>query len=243
MKRSFGLFAVAVLALLIATPAVFAQNMPITPEVSLLPVTEPLDVGGTVIQPGTYAIRVIPAADGRNKVQVTSRDGQKVFATVLTIPHELEPGEKIPNTTFIYFPATPDHPRALRTWFAANPPGGHGHDIVYSEGRAKALAVASNSNVVSYPENTNETNMTTSTLSVQTPQQTTETYTYTPPAPIVTESTTTTTTTTQTTTEQPMISSSTDTNEMPQTASSIPMFALLGLAAIAGAVALRFTRS
>src|SRR6185436_858261 len=106
MKHSLKFFAVAAVAVLLAAPAVFAQNMPITPEASILPVTEPLDFGGTVLQPGTYLIKVIPAADGRNKLQVLSTDRQKVYAMALSVPHYLKPSEVIPNTTFVFFPAT-----------------------------------------------------------------------------------------------------------------------------------------
>jgi hypothetical protein len=38
-------------------------------------------------------------------VQITSTDLSTVYATVLTIPHDLEPDEKVPNTTFVYYPA------------------------------------------------------------------------------------------------------------------------------------------
>lgn len=238
MKHSLRLFAVATFALLIAAPVVVAQSMPITPEVSVLPVAEPLDVGGTVLRPGTYLIKVIQSADSRNKVQVLSRDGSKVFATLLTVPHELEPNEEIPATTFVFYPPTENHPRALRTWFAANPPGDHGHDIVYPEGRARQLALAAKTNVVSYPASTETATIDTSTLSVQTPQSTVEVYTP-PPAPVITE----TTTNTVATTDTPMTSASetqTETPaEMPNTASSIPTLALLGVLAIAGALALR----
>ncbi|HEX7419942.1 MAG TPA: hypothetical protein VF505_08640 [Thermoanaerobaculia bacterium] len=243
LKHSLKLFAVALFALLVAAPALVAQNMPITPEVSYFPVTEPTDVGGKVLQPGTYVIRVIQAADSRNKIQVWSQDQKKLYATALTIPHELKPNETMPSTMFVFYEPTADHPRALRTWFAKNPPGDHGHDLVYPEGRAKQIAVASNSRVVSYPETTVENDIATSTLSVQTPQSTVETYTYTPPAPVVAE---TTTTTVDTTPATPMISSSDTTEtktEMPQTAGSNPTLALLGLAAIAGAVAVRFARA
>ena len=229
MKHSMKLFAVATFALLLATPALIAQNMPITPEVSILPVTEPLDVGGTVLQPGTYLIQIIQAADGRNRVQVWNQDRSKVYATVLTVPHQLKPGEEIPSTTFVFYPANEKHPRALRTWFAANPPGDHGHDLVYPEGRAKLFAVETKSNVVSYPDTATVTETETPTLSVVTPEATVETYTYTPPpAPA------------------PMVSSTeteTKTDNMPSTASSIPAFALLGLMSIAAAVAIRFARA
>lgn len=239
LKQSLKLFTVALFALLFAAPALVAQNMPITPEVSYFPVTEPTDVGGKVLQPGTYVIKVIQAADSRNKVQIWSKDQKKLYATVLTIPHELKPNETMPNTMFVFYEPTPDHPRALRTWFASNPPGDHGHDIVYPEGRAKQIAVASKSPVVSYPETVADNDIDTAPLTVQTPQSTVEPYN--PPAPVVAE----------TTTPAPMISSS-DTNktettenttEMPQTAGTNPTLALLGLAAIAGAVAIRFGRA
>lgn len=240
MKHSLKLFAVAVFALLLAAPALVAQNMPITPEVSYFPVTEPTDVGGKVLQPGTYVIRVIQAADSRNKIQVWSQDQKKLFTTVLTVPHQLKPMETIPATTFVFYEPTADHPRALRTWFAKNAPGDHGHDIVYPEGRAKQIAVASNAPVVSYPETVAETEIDTAPLAVQTPQSTVEVYT--PPAPVVVETpapapmiSASDTNTTETTTE--------NTTEMPQTAGSNPTLALLGLAAIAGAVAIRFGRA
>ena len=243
--KSLKLFALALLALLVAAPALVA-DMPIIPEVSYLPLTEPTDIGGKVLQPGTYVIRVIQAADGRNKIQVWSQDQKKLYVTALTIPHQLKPNETEPATKFVFYEPTPDHPRALRTWFSANPPGDHGHDLVYPEGRAKLIAVASKLPVVSYPDTTAETDIATSTLSVQTPQSTVETYTP-PPAPVVAETTTTTTVET-TTPSTPMISSSETnttqtTTEMPQTASSTPTLLLLGGLAIAGALAMRFARA
>ena len=52
MRNKMKLLVVGAFALLIAVPGL-AQ----TPEASILPVTEPLDVGGTILQPGTYLIR------------------------------------------------------------------------------------------------------------------------------------------------------------------------------------------
>lgn len=238
MKHSWRPLAVAVFALLIAVPTAFAQSMPILPEASVFPVTEPTDVGGTILQPGTYLIRVLGSAQGRNRIQITSQDKQTVYATVLTVPHELEPTEDVPNTTFVYFPASEGRPRALRTWFASDPPGRHGHDIVYDENRAKELARLANARVVSHPIDTDAEELETSTLSVITPEATVETYTYTPPA--------STTLTETTTTETPMTSSTqiaeSNTVEMPATASNLPLFALLGLLSLVGAAALRFVR-
>lgn len=223
MRSTFRILAIAVFALLIASPAALAQ----TPEVSTLPVDEPLDVGGTILQPGTYQIRVVPSLGDRNRVQVTSVDGTKIFATVLTVPHDLEPTEDPPNTTFVYFPAGEGQPRALRTWFA---PGGAamdaGHDIVYEESRAKQLARLANARVIAYPEDAEIAEST--TLNVIAPDATIETYTMTTPAPM--------------TSAQPAQVAEAQPVEMPRTAGHVPVIALLGLLSLAAAATFRTAR-
>jgi hypothetical protein len=218
MKSTLRLMVVGAFALLVCVPAAFAQ----TPESSTLPVTEPLDVGGTILQPGNYVIRVLPSSTDRNKVQITSPDFQTVFATLLTVPHPLEPNEEIPNTTFLFYPAGEGLPRALRTWFAPNPPTLTGHDIVYDEARAKQLARLAKSKVVFYPAETVVAEVEIPTLQVITPEATVETYV------VPTRQTT-------------MVSTATET-EMPATAGKVPLIALLGLLSIGGAVALRIAR-
>jgi len=241
MKNPLKLMAVSVIALLMSVAA-FAQ----TPEASLLPINEPLDVGGTILQPGTYLIRVLPSNADRNKVQITSEDRKTLYATLLTVPHALEPDEEVPNTVFVFYPAGEGMPRALRTWFAENPSASQGgHDIVYEQSRAQQLARLSSSRVVSY-SSTEVANLDTAPLQIVTPESTFETYTT--PAPVITE---TTTTTTLVETPTPMMSSETETTvqttetqpmEMPNTASNTPLLALLGMASLAGAVAFRMAR-
>jgi hypothetical protein len=247
MKSTLRMVVLSALALLVCMPAAFAQ----TPEVSPLTVTEPLDVGGTILQPGTYSIRVMPSFADRNKVQVTSPDLKTVYATVLTVPHYLEPNEQMPNTMFVFYPGMEGRPRALRTWFARFPDASQGgHDIVYEESRAKLLARANKSRVVSYSDTTDVASINDKTeLHVITPEEQVETYTYTPPpAPQVAETRTETRTETpapietrteETTTPTAMTSGAT---EMPQTAGETPLFALLGLAALGGAVVFRVAR-
>lgn len=224
MKHTMRLMLVSAFTLLLATAA-FAQ----TPEVSVLPVTEPLDVGGTILQPGTYHIRVMPSFTDRNKVQVLTTDGE-VITTVLTVPHALEPNEEVPNTTFVYFPAGEGQPRALRTWFAQFPDASQGgHDIVYEESRATQLARIANADVVYYPEDIVIAEVPEPELRVITPTAEVETYTYIVPTPVVVE------------TPAPMVSATETTElEMPATASNVPLTALLGLLAIAGAAVIRF---
>ncbi|MFZ2490638.1 MAG: hypothetical protein WA208_04050 [Thermoanaerobaculia bacterium] len=222
MNKTLKLMAVGALALMISIPAAVAQ----TPEASTLPVTEPLQVGNTVLQPGTYMIRVLPSTLNRNKVQITSTDRSTVYATVLTVPHALEPNEEVPNTVFVFYPPVEGQPRALRTWFAQWPEASQGgHDIVYDETFATQLARATKSRVVAYPPTTVVADLDNAPLSVVTPEATVETYTYVPPAPA------------------PVKIAETRPVEMPDTASRLPLVALLGLISLVGAAGFRLFRS
>jgi hypothetical protein len=198
MKSISRLVLSSAFALLILAPAAFAQ----TPEVSTLPVNEPLEVGDTILQPGTYTIRVIPASGDRNRVQITSVDQKTIFATVLTIPHDLQANEEIPSTRLVFFPAANGQPRTLRTWFPPNTAMNAGHDIVYSEARAKQLAQ----------------------LPAAPADAPLQAVTHEPYQPI------------------PAPQTSSTSVEMPNTASSVPMIALLGLLSIAAAAVVRFAR-
>lgn len=229
------------LALLVAAPAAIAQTppgSPGTPTASTLRVDEPLDVGGTILQPGVYTIRVVPGIADRNRVQVVSPDLQKVYVTVRTVPHPLEPNEAMPNTTFVYFPAGDGQPRALRTWFAPDPVLNGGHDIVYEESRARQLARLSREPVVLY---TTEATIDAPQLQVVTPDDTIETYTLPAPTPIP-EPAPVAEPTTPMTSAAPAQQESTTPMEMPDTAGAIPLVALAGLLSLGAAAALRARR-
>lgn len=207
--------ALMMLIALISVPAALAQ----IPEYSTLPVTEPTEVGGTVLQPGSYLIRILPGFSNRNRVQITDTERQTVYATVLTVPHQLGPNEEMPNTMFVFYPAFEGQPRALRTWYAPDAASDGGHDIVYEETRATQLARAAKAPVVSY-RGTIETADVTPELHVVTPEARVETYV--PPTPRVA-----------------VVTPPATRTELPRTAGNTPMIALLGLFAIAGAFAFR----
>jgi hypothetical protein len=192
------------------------------PEASFLRVTEPLDVGGTVLQPGVYVIRVLPLND-RNLLQVTSEDRSKVFATVLSIPHATPATEEQTNTEYVLYPATAGSPRVLRTWFAPHSSSGGGHDIVYSEQRAMELAALANDRVVAYKDVTNADDLKITPLEVVTADKAVEPYTEAAPA------------------MKPM--TMTSGSLLPGTASPLPLLALLGILMVGAAVGLRTFRS
>ena len=234
MKQTLKFLIVGAFALLISVPAALAQ----TPEYSTLPIDEPTEVSGTILQPGIYSIRVLPTLADRNRVQITSPDRKTIFVTALTVPHQLEPNEEIPNATFIFYPAGEGKPRALRTWFAADPASDGGHDFIYEESRATQLARLASEPVISYRGEETD-------LRVVKPDATIEAYT-----PVTTTTTTTVVTEAPVAVEvepAPMMSQSVDTTEdrpvqMPRTAGNEPMLALLGLLAVGAAVGLRAAR-
>ena len=121
MKTSklLGLGTLIVLMAVAWAPPVQAQ----IPEYSTVVLTEPTDVGDTVIQPGTYLFRILPSIRNRNQVQITSLDRETIHATVMTIPHHVSPTDQpIPNTMLGYYPSIDGQPRMLRTWYAAAAP-------------------------------------------------------------------------------------------------------------------------
>jgi hypothetical protein len=234
MRSTLRLLALSASALLISISA-FAQ----TPESSTLRLTEPLDVGGTIVQPGDYTIRVLPSFANRDQIQVTSPDLKTVYATALSVPHYLQVNELPANTTFVYYPAGDGQPQALRTWYAPDAQASQGgHDIVYKKARAAQLARLSHSRVVSYEDQTAVADLGTAPLLVVTPEAKVETYT---PAPVTTV--TTPMTSAATTPAEPATTQVAEAApaEMPHTAGNTPLLALFGLGAIGAAIVLRRT--
>ena len=237
---------------LVALPAM-AQ----TQEASTLVIDTPVQVGPKTLQPGVYTVRLLPTFAERMKVQFTSTDGKKIYASVLTVPHPLNAVKDEPPATFVFYKDAAGAPVALRTWYPAPSSAMGGHDIVYDEGHARQLARLAHTNVVSYTETTETANLDTTPLEVITPEETIQPYTppstgsmaSAAPTPVETQTTTTQTTTTETTpapapmvSEAPVQTAEAQPMSMPHTASDLPLVALLGVAALGGAVALRAAR-
>lgn len=207
----------------------FAGQVAATPisEASYLTVEQPLDVGGTVLQPGVYVIKVVPSDSNRNFLQVTSEDGKSIIATVLSVPHALPATEEMVDTKYVFYPATSSEPRALRTWYAPDSTSEGGHDIVYPERRAMELASVAKAPVVAFKGESPGTSVSEARLETVTPERTIAEYV--DRAPVQTASQET--------------SARNDEQEMPRTAGSTPLLALLGLASLGGALAFRGIRS
>jgi hypothetical protein len=227
MKRLTHWLTVALCTVLFGAVLAAKANGQDTGERAFFNLTEPLDVGGTILQPGDYQIKVVPLRWNRNLLQVTSADGAKVFATLLSVPHPEGPaGVNVPGSRYIYYPASAGHVKALRTWFAANTPQSGGHDIVYHKQRATELAVLAKEPVVAIPDDVQVAEYKSVPLVVVTPDKEEKPYetvtAETAPAPA------------------PVKVAENDTHHkrLPRTASNVPLYAGLGLLSLIGALAL-----
>lgn len=201
------------------------ENAPFT-------LTEPLDVGGTILQPGDYRIKVIPLEGNRNMLQVTNADGTKIFATLLSIPHSEGPaGVQIPASRYVYYPASAGHIKTLRTWFAANTPGLGGHDIVYPKQRAMELAALVKEPVVAIPDEVKVAEYKTAPLVVVTPEKEVKPYVdvtaQKPPVPEAAP-----------VPQAQAVEKPVHHKRLPKTASDVPLVAGLGFLSLLGALGL-----
>jgi hypothetical protein len=232
MKRLTGWLAVGMCTVLLGFVLTANANGQGTIEKSSFTLTEPLDVGGTILQPGDYQIKVVRLQGNRNMLRVTNADGTELLATVLSIPHPEGPGGvQIPASRYIYYPASAGHIKTLRTWFAANTPGLGGHDIVYPRQRALELAALVNEPVVATQDEVKEADYQTAPLVVVTPQKEVKPYEVVtaqkPPVPEATPA-------------QPAkaVEKAVQHKQLPKTASDVPLHAGLGFLSLLGALGL-----
>jgi len=197
-------------------------------EQAFFTLTEPMDVGGTILPAGDYQIKTVPALANRNLLQVWSGDQTTLFTTLLTVPHhEGNQVEEIPESRYLYYPASDSHIRALRTWFDGNTPGSGGHDIVYPKQRAMELAALAKEPVIAIPDEVKVAEYETAPLVVVTPEKEVKPYEVTKvekKAAVV----------------EPIKVAEVrpQPQQLPQTASNIPMYAGLGLLSLLGALGL-----
>jgi hypothetical protein len=227
MKKLMTSLAVGTFATLLgvaSAPVVFAQS---DRENSTFTVTEPVDVGGFTLPPGTYLIKVVMLASNRNMIQVTNEEQTKVFASVLATPHPIRADEQIPSSRYTYYTTSPGQPKALRTWFARDTV--NGQDIIYPKRRAMELAAVANEPVIAIPDEVKEAEYKSVALTVVTPDRKVKAY----EEPIVTV---------QKAPEPAppvMVAEAPPAGQLPGTASNVPLFAALGLLSLGGAFGLR----
>jgi hypothetical protein len=189
---------------------------------STLSVTNAVRVPGAVLQPGTYAIRVVDSAYDRNIVQITSPDGNQIYATIIGTPDEHTTSR--PNTEFVFYQDADGKPIALRSWWAGDER--FGQDFLYSSEEAAQISRLARENV---PQLTSEMS---TALAHKVSGQAAN-----PPANVEP----------QETTSESKPEATTNGNEtpktLPRTASDTPLLLAIGLLALGAAVTLRLRSS
>jgi hypothetical protein len=111
--------------------------------------------GGKTLPAGEYTFRIVDSPSNRHVVQILSKDGSQVHATVLAIPAQrLDPPDE-PEVRFMEVAA--NQPPAIRTWWY--PGRTIGHEFIYPKDHARRLAAAQTEAVltVATDATTNET--------------------------------------------------------------------------------------
>jgi len=107
----------------------------------------PVEIPGQVLPAGTYVFKLANSNASRNIVQVFNQDENHVFSTFLAIPdYRMRPSDKT-IVTFAERPA--GQPEAIKGWFY--PGRTSGHEFVYPKAEALALAKANHAPVPSMP--------------------------------------------------------------------------------------------
>lgn len=181
--------------------------------------SHPVELPGNMVLPaGKYVFKLADSMSYRQIVQVWNEDETNILTTILAIPnYRLEPTSE----TVIEFHERPGtQPQALRAWFY--PGDNFGQEFAYPKARAVTLAEASNEIVPAEVATTEPApeELKSVPLVAVTPQQKEEPIAQaiqTTPAPAVV----------------------TEAEELPKTASPIPIIGLAGLIALALGLGLR----
>ena len=100
--------------------------------------------GWGVLPAGTYVFKIVDSQSNRHIVQIFSKDETQVYATILAIPNYRLKATDRTVVTFRERPA--GQPEALRAWFY--PSRNWGEEFVYSKAKAIELAKVANTPVL-----------------------------------------------------------------------------------------------
>ena len=178
--------------------------------------SQAVEVPGRILPAGTYTFQLLDSQSDRHIVQIFNADGSQIIATILAINnYRLQPT----GDTVMKFSERPgDSPEALRAWFY--PGDNFGQEFVYPKPRAIVLAQTAKVIVPAVAADTiDDSVIKTIPIVAVTPDQkeveVTKVIQTTPPAAVK------------------------ETEELPQTAGSLPLIALLGGLSISLALGLK----
>jgi hypothetical protein len=112
--------------------------------------SQPVEVPGVgehFLPAGTYLFKLMDSPSNRNIVQIFNEDGTHIYTTILAIPnYRLRPTDK---TVMTFRERAEGQPEALRAWFY--PGANWGQEFVYPKARAIQLAQITHETVLATP--------------------------------------------------------------------------------------------
>ena len=191
---------------------------------TVLTFSQPVEIPGHVLPAGTYTFKLLDSMSDRHIVQVFNADGSEIIATIMAISNHRLTATDDPVIRFTEVPM--GSPEAIRAWFY---PGDRvGQEFVYSKRRAAQLAKASKTAV---PATTVDVADAGALRTVPIVAMTADEQ----EMPVAAVIQTTPPATADNRVTAPVLLSD-DTRQLPQTASSLPLIALFGLASLIGAI-------
>jgi LPXTG-motif cell wall-anchored protein len=187
--------------------------------------SQAVEVPGKILPAGTYTFRLLNTVADRHVVQIFNADGTQILVTTIAInDYRLDATGK---TVMKFNESVGDAPEALRAWFY--PGDNYGQLFVYPKARAIQLAQTANVIVPAVAADTlDEDALKTAPIVAITPdQKEVEVATVIQTTPPVVAAAT------------PAPAAVAEAKELPKTASSMPLFALLGALSIGLAFGLK----
>ena len=217
---------------------------------TIITTNEVMQVPGTTLQPGTYVIRLADSDSNRHIVQFFDKDEKHIITTILAIPNErVRPTGK---SVFAFWEVPAGQPKALRAWFY--PGDNFGQEFAYPKLEADRISASNNNVEVPIAESTEKTKTEVATVTPAEPVAIEPAPAPPPPAaepapgpveiaaapqepPAVTSvPAAPPAPATVYRDDTPKIATA---ERLPKTASNAPVYGLIGLLAIAGALALK----
>jgi hypothetical protein len=110
-------------------------------------INQPFEVPGTALPSGTYVMRLMDTSSTRTVVQILNADETKAYAMVIGVRDYRLRAPK--DTLITFYEADPGTPRPIRAWFY--PDNNSGVEFVYPKKRAIEIARDSGEHVIAAP--------------------------------------------------------------------------------------------
>jgi hypothetical protein len=138
MGRLKSLLITGAAAAVLSGAAAAAQGV-LPDRATIVTISAPVSVAGTVLPAGEYLFRLADTQASRNVVQIYDKDRTKIFATLIAISAQRNEPEGESVVTFHESPA--NQPPAIRYWYYAGEKAGQ--EFAYPKEQAIAIARAS----------------------------------------------------------------------------------------------------